>query len=60
MYDLIANSIYYEPGEIFGTQMGSPSALFKEAINKNTPNWASIMKANEKKLMNQIAEIAGQ
>ena len=60
MYDLIANSVVYDPGEIFGTQLGGPSGLVRDAIKNNKPNWASTIKSNEKKLTKIIGEIAGE
>ena len=60
MYDLIINSIVYDPGEIFGSQLGAPTGLFRDSIFLNQPNWASKMEANEEKFISKMDEIAGQ
>lgn len=60
MYDLIINSIVYDPGEIFGAQLGAPTGLFRDSIFLNQPNWASKMEANEEKFISKMDEIAGQ
>ena len=60
MYDLIINSIVYDPGEIFGSQLGAPTGLFRDSIFLNQPNWASKMEANEQKFISKMSEIVGQ
>lgn len=41
MFDLIINSVVYDPGEIYSSLLGSPSAQYRESIKGNNPNWAS-------------------
>ena len=57
MFDLIINSIVYDPGEIFACLLGSPSAMFREAISKNDPNWASRLASMKDELILKMDEI---
>lgn len=59
MFDLIINSIVYDPGEIFTSQLGTPSADFRGAILDNNPNWASTIAKKKDAFiekMNKITE----
>lgn len=59
MFDLVINSIVYDPGEIFASLLGTPSGAIKGAIIDNKPNWASNMAKEKTALiekMNQITE----
>ena len=59
MFDLVINSIVYDPGEIFSGQLGSPSGDFRSAILDNKPNWASAIAKKKDSLiekMNKITE----
>lgn len=59
MFDLIINSIVYDPGEIFTSQLGTPSADFRGAILDNNPNWASAIAKKKDAFiekMNKITE----
>ena len=59
MFDLVINSIVYDPGEIFSTQLGAPSGDFRTAILENKPNWASAIAKKKNSLvekMNKITE----
>ena len=59
MFDLVINSIVYDPGEIFSGQLGSPSSDFRSAILDNKPNWASAIAKKKDSLiekMNKITE----
>ncbi|MDY4434291.1 MAG: hypothetical protein SPF08_03940, partial [Candidatus Flemingibacterium sp.] len=59
MFDLIINSIVYDPGEIYASLLGTPSGDIKGAIVDNKPNWASAIAKKKNSLiekMNQITE----
>ena len=59
MFDLVINSIVYDPGEIFSGQLGSPSSDFRAVILDNKPNWASAIAKKKDSLiekMNKITE----
>lgn len=59
MFDLIINSIVYDPGEIYASLLGTPSGDIKGAIVDNKPNWASYMAKKKTALiekMNKITE----
>jgi len=54
MFDLIINSIVYDPGEIFANLLSTPSAIIKEAIRENNPNWASKMASIKNGLISKM------
>lgn len=59
MFDMIINSIVYDPGEIYANLLGTPSGEIKTAIVENNPNWASYMAKKKTALiekMNKITE----
>ena len=57
MFDLIINSIVYDPGEIFASLLGTPSGMTKEAITNNDPNWASRLASKKDELITKMDEI---
>lgn len=57
MFDLIINSIVYDPGEIFANLLGTPSGLIKDALGNNDPNWASRMASKKNELISKMDEI---
>lgn len=57
MFDLIRGSITYDPGEIFNTFLGAPSAAFRSTILDNKSDWASQIKSNEKKWQTSLDEL---
>ena len=43
MFDLIGSGVTFDPGEIYGNFLGTPSAELKNVITQNNPNWASLV-----------------
>ena len=54
MFDLVINSIVYDPGEIFSGQLGSPSSDFRAVILDNKPNWASAIAKKKDSLIEKM------
>jgi hypothetical protein len=48
MYALILDSIIFDPGNVFATNIGSPTELYRSALDKNVTNWVSTMRAQKK------------
>lgn len=57
MFDLIINSIVYDPGEIYANLLGTPSGLVKTVIGANNPNWASYIAEQKTALVTKMEEI---
>jgi len=57
MFDLIINSIVYDPGEIYANLLGTPSMIIKEALRDNNPNWASKMVSIKNGLINKMDSV---
>lgn len=57
MFDLIRSSLSYDPGEIFGGFLDTPSATFRSYIAENNTNWASMVKGNSKKWQKMLDEL---
>ncbi len=57
MFDIIINHIVYDPGEIYASLLGTPSALFKNHLVSGSTNWASTAASNEKKLSKLMESI---
>ena len=57
MFDLIINSIVYDPGEIYANLLGTPSGMFRSAIFDNDPNWASAIASNKDSLIAKMEQI---
>ena len=60
MFDLIINSIVYDPGDIYQTLLGPVTGEFRGAIFDNDPNWASRMAKQKKSIVNKISKIVEQ
>ena len=57
MFDLIINSIVYDPGEIYANLLGTPSGMFRNAVFDNDPNWASAIASNKDSLIAKMEQI---
>lgn len=57
MFDLIINSIVYDPGEIYANLLGTPSGMVKTAITNNDPNWASRIAAQKEQLIATMEKV---
>ena len=57
MFDLIINSIVYDPGEIYASLLGTPSGDIKGAIVDNNPNWVSFMAKKKDSLIEKMSKI---
>ena len=57
MFDLIINSIVYDPGEIYASLLGTPSGDIKGAIVDNKPNWASAIAKKKDSLIEKMSKI---
>ena len=47
MFDLIRNSIIYDPGQVFASFLGTPSSKLKDNIMFGNSDWVSGIAANE-------------
>lgn len=59
MFDLIGAGVTYDPGEIYGTSLGTPSIEIKIAMQQNDPSWASriaVKKNSLIEIMNKLAK----
>ncbi len=57
MFDLLINSIVYDPGEIYASLLGTPSGLFKTAVEDESSNWASTIAASKNELVTKMESI---
>ena len=57
MFDLIINSIVYDPGEIYANLLETPSGMVKTAITNNDPNWASRIAAQKEQLIAKMEKV---
>lgn len=57
MYDLILDSIIYDPGVVLAQIVNTPTDTYRTALHKNTPNWTSIIKANKMVMEKKLAAL---